>query len=194
MRKIASPADARSVLTGLVTYCKGPRPSRQVLASELRYLADRVAYSSDEAKQFREGEREALRAIKSLYQMVVKSPPQSPLQGTKGVAILKKLDHAQRDLLEASDGFVLASTGKLAATPSSQESNDFYRLAMEAREHMTSASEAVADSINFLVDNFKKSSGEEPILRKLADANRAIEEADTNFRKAVNRGDITLKG
>ncbi len=44
MRKIATPQDLRTALLAIQTDCQGPdRPSRRVLASKLRGLADRVA-------------------------------------------------------------------------------------------------------------------------------------------------------
>jgi uncharacterized protein YhaN len=43
MRKIASPRDLQAELHRLLAYSQGKEPSREVLASELRALADRVA-------------------------------------------------------------------------------------------------------------------------------------------------------
>lgn len=57
MKKIASPQHLQAELGRLVSYCQGPdRPSRAVLASEIRGLATRVAgedwLSSDRARGF----------------------------------------------------------------------------------------------------------------------------------------------
>lgn len=43
MHKIASPSDLQSELHRILSYARTSTPSRQVIASELRDLADRVA-------------------------------------------------------------------------------------------------------------------------------------------------------
>jgi hypothetical protein len=48
MRKIAAPQDLQTELRRLLAYSQEHQPSRQVVASELRGLADRVAATSDQ--------------------------------------------------------------------------------------------------------------------------------------------------
>lgn len=49
MEKIASPQDLQAELRSLLAYCQGPtRPSRDLVASKLRDLADRVAAAGTE--------------------------------------------------------------------------------------------------------------------------------------------------
>ena len=43
MLKIATPQDFQAELQGLLAYCQAPQPSRQLLASKLRDLSERVA-------------------------------------------------------------------------------------------------------------------------------------------------------
>ena len=43
MDKIASPQDLRAELRNLIAYCNTPQPSRQIVASKLRSLANRVS-------------------------------------------------------------------------------------------------------------------------------------------------------
>lgn len=43
MQKIASPQDLQAELHRLVAYCQSGHPSRELVASQLRGLADRVA-------------------------------------------------------------------------------------------------------------------------------------------------------